>query len=234
MEKIEVNLTETQKELVIREGSALKLQEPKIVEINGTIEAPQEWLRKRKDKIDCKNSHVIFSYIGMFIKFVVNESDHYATTITGKTNINPDLLKFGINSDAKKWTKNDLKQFLKMNRAYFSDIDSNMKIVTNLEKFSASVQTQIDDHKDDRGNAKKSLEVKVDSNLDLNFSLSMPIFTGQPDSKFLVEICFDVRENAISIWLESAELQEAIITQRAILIEKNIEDFKAEFVVIEQ
>ncbi len=234
MENVEIKLSENQKELVLREGQALKLQEPRVVNIDGTIESPQEWLKKRKDTIDAKKSHVIFSYVGMFIKFIVNESDHYATTITGKTNLNPDLVKFGINSDAKKWTKNELKQFLKMNRAFFTDVDSNMKIVTNLEKFSASVQTQIDDHKDDRGNAKKSLDVKVDSNLDLNFSLNMPIFTGQPNSKFQVEICFDVRENAITIWLESAELQESIITQRAILIEKNIADFKEDFVVIEQ
>lgn len=232
--KIEINLSEAQKELVIREGDALTLQPPKIININGTIQAPQEWLMKRKSTIDPKNSHVVFSYNEMFIKFVVNESDHYATTITGKTNINPDLAKFGINSGSKTWTKNELKQFLKMNRAFFNEIDSNLKIVSNLEKFSASVQTQIDDHKDDRGNKKQNLEVKVDANLDLNFVLNMPIFTGQPDSKFQVEICFDVRESAVTIWLESPELQETIVKQRAILIEQNIEDFKSEFVVIEQ
>lgn len=234
-QKIEVVLNENQKELIIREGQAEKIQEPKIVSLTGTIESPKEWLLKRKEsgQFDAKDCHVTFSYEKLFIKLVVNESDHYATTITGQAVLNPDLVKFGVNA-GKLWTKNELKQFLKMNRAFFKDVDSNLQIVTNLEKFSASVQTQIDDHKDDRGNKKQNIEVKVDSNLNLNFVLQMPIYIGQSDSVFQVEICFDVRENTITIWLESPELQETIIKQRALLIDKNIEPFKSEFVVIEQ
>lgn len=222
------------KEVIIREGEALKLHEPRTVDVSGTIGSPAEYLVKRKSEINAFKSHVLFSYAGMYIVFNVNEDSHYQTTIKGKTAINPDLQKFGINNGNKTWTKNELKQFLKMNRAFFKDIDSNMKIVTNLEKFSASVQTQIDDHKDDRGNKKNNTEIKVDSNLDLNFVLEMPIFTGQPKSKFQVEICFDVRDNAITIWLESPELQESILKQTVELIDANVAPFREKFVVIEQ
>jgi hypothetical protein len=234
-QKIELNLTEGQKELVIREGQAEIIREPKIVNLSGTIETPKEYLAKRKvsGQFEAKNCHVIFSYQKLFITFIVNESNHFSSTITGKAEVNPELLKFGINH-SKIWTKNELKQFLKMNRAFFKDIDSAMKIITNLEKFSASVQTQIDDHKDDRGNKNQHLQVKVDANIDLNFVLSMPIFIGQANTTFQVEICFDVRDNAISIWLESPELQEAMISQRQKLIDDNIDCFKEEFVVIEQ
>ncbi len=233
-QKIEVHLNEGQKELVIRHGDALELQEQRIVEITGTIAAPAEFLAKRREGIDAKKSHVLFSYNKMYIVFNVNEDSYYQTIIRGNTAVNPDLLKFGINNDKKTFTKNELKQFLKMNRAFFKDIDSNLKIVTNLEKFSASVQTQIDDHKDDRGNKKNNTEIKVDSNLDLSFVLQMPIFLGQPNSTFQVEICFDVRDNAITIWLESPELQESILKQTVELIDKFVEPFKSEFVVIEQ
>lgn len=222
------------KELIIREGEALPLREPKIVDITGTIQAPAEFLLKRKDNVKSDKSHVLFSYNNLFIKLVTNENDHYSTTVTGKLIINKELEKFGINSDCKKWTKTELKTFLKMNRSFFKDVDSNLKIVTNLEKFSVSVQAQIDDHKDNRGNSKSNVDIKVDSNLDLKFTLLMPIFIGQPASSFEVEICFEVRDNGISIWLESPELQQLIISTRETLINKNIEPFKEDFVVIEQ
>lgn len=233
-DKIEIKVEGSTKELIIREGQAEIIKEPRIVNIDGTIQGPAEFYTKRKGEIEPKNCHVLFSYEKLFIKLVLDETNHYSGTITGKAITNPDLAKFGINSGSKIWTKNELKQFLKMNRAFFKDVDSNLKIVTNLEKFSATIQAQIDDHKDDRGNAKKSAEVKIDTNLDLNFVLCMPIFIGQPNSTFLVEICFDVRDNGITIWLESPELQETIIKQRELLINKNIEVFKSEFVVIEQ
>jgi hypothetical protein len=234
-QKINITLAEGQKELIVREGSAQVIREPKIINLTGTIEAPKEYLAKRKEsgQFEAKNCHVIFSYQKLFITLMVNESDYYGSSITGKAEVNPELLKFGINA-GKIWTKNELKQFLKMNRAFFKDVDSAMKIITNLEKFSASVQTQIDDHKDDRGNKNQHLQVKVDANIDLNFVLSMPIFIGQGNTTFQVEICFDVRDNAISIWLESPELQEAMISQRQKLIDDNIDCFREEFVVIEQ
>jgi hypothetical protein len=233
---IEINFSENQKELIIREGAAELIKEPKIINLEGTIQAPKDYYEKRKDKkqFEPKDCHVIFSYDKLFIKLVVNESNHYSSTIIGKALKNPDLEKFGINSGNKLWTKNGLKQFLKMNRAFFKDIDSNLKMVTNLEKFSAAVQIQIDQHKDDRGNSKNNSEVKIDSNLDMSFDLQMPIFIGQKTSTFKVEICFDVRDNGITIWLESPELQETIIQQRQILINENIDCFKNDFALIEQ
>jgi len=232
-DKIEIKLNEGQTELIIREGEALPLKEERIVNISGTIVAPAEYYNKRKDIINPKKCNVIYSYRDLFIKLTVNEDNHYASIIEGKAVLNPDLTKFGINS-TKTWTKTELKQFLKMNRAFFKDLDSNLKMVLNLEKFSASIQGQIDEHKDNRGNSKNNVEVKVDTNLDMNFTLQIPIFIGQETTSFQVEICFDVRDNGITIWLESPELQEAIIKQREVLIDKNIECFKAEFVLIEQ
>lgn len=232
-DKIEVKVEQGTTELVIREAAALTLREPKIVNIIGTIGAPAEYLTKRKTLIDPKKCNVVFSYIGLYIKLTVNESDYYATCIEGKATLNPDLTKFGINT-GKLYTIKELKQFLKMNRVFFKEVDSNLKMVTNLERFSASVQTQIDNHSTDRGDKKQNLEVKIDSNLDLNFVLELPIFIGENPVSFQVEVCCDIRDGATSIWLESPELQILIINGREAMITANIEDFKADFVVIEQ
>lgn len=232
-DKIEVKVDGNVKELIIREGEAEKIQLPKVVNITGTIAAPAEYLTKRKSELKPKQCHVLFSYIGMYIKFIVNEENHYSATITGQTQLNPDLKKFGIN-DNKLFTVKELKQFLKFNRVFFAEADANLKMITNLERFSASVQTQIDNHSNDRGDKKQSLEVKIDSNLDLNFVLSMPIFIGEAPEKFQVEVCCDFKDGQTSIWLESPGLQALIVNGRQTLIDKNVEPFKSEFVVIEQ
>lgn len=52
--------------------------------------------------------------------------------------------------------------------------------------------------------------------------------------EFKVEICLDVRDAGLTIWLESPELQEAIINGRKKLVDDNIDCFRQEFVVIEQ
>jgi len=233
MDKIEIIASAGLQQLTVLEGKTLELKHPKIVNITGTINSPAQFLKQRKETLDVKKCHVIFSYIGMFVKLCIEETDFFGATVTGTTKLNPDLEKFGINN-SKIFTIKELKQFLKMNRYFFADIDANMKMVTNLERFSASIQTQIDEHATDRGDKKKSLDVRVDSNLDLNFNLSIAVFVGEAKSKFQVEVCCDFRDNAVSVWLESAELQNLIITSREELINKAIAPFISEFVVIEQ
>lgn len=232
--KLELQVENGIKELVVREGSAMPVKEPIAVSINGTISAPSEFLEKRKKDIEINKCYVLFSYLEMRVNFCVNENDPYRTMITGQTKLNPDLEKFGINK-GKTYTIKELKQFLKMNRVFFADIDANMKMVTNLEKFSASIQTQVDNHSNDRGDKKQNLEVKIDSNLDLNFTLNMPIFIGELNARFVVEVCCDYLDGSTTVWLESPGLQALIVAGRIGMVDKAIKPFKDyKIVVIEQ
>lgn len=230
-EKIEVNVNGNATELIIREGAAVPIREPEIINVTGTIGAPAEWYTKRKSQIDVSKSHVIYSLEKMEIVLVVDEESHFAATITGKTKFNPELEKFGINA-GKTYTVNELKNFIKLNRYFFADQDENLKIVTNLEKFRAKVQTQIEQHGTNRGDKKNLLEVSVDTNMDLKFDLNMPIFLGEPKMRFQVEICFDIKDANVIVWLESAELQNLFLSNRDALIQKNIAVFKENFFVV--
>jgi hypothetical protein len=220
------------KELTILRGDALPKREPKIVSIKGTIGAPAEYFRKRPD-IEPKKCNVIFSHQETEIILTVNESDYFATTITGKAVLNPELLKFGINTN-KTWLKSELKTFLKMNRSFFKTTDEAMQIVSNLEKFSAQIQAKIDDQSDTRGNSKKGAEINVTTDLKMDFTLNIPIYIGQLKSTFKVEICFSVTDGGVTIWLESPEMQEAILNIRGTLIDSNIDCFRKDFVCIER
>lgn len=59
IEKLTEMNIEDGKDIVIRFGDALPLQEPKYVSIHGTIDAPARWVEKRKDDIVSADAHDI-------------------------------------------------------------------------------------------------------------------------------------------------------------------------------
>lgn len=232
MEKLNVSLTDGTKVLEVRQGQALPLREPVKVRISGTIDAPRKYVEKRGADLPKQKTHVTYSREQMQIILSIDEESIFGAEIIGRLELNKDLKDFGVNAK-KLFTVKDLQQFLKMSKYFFTDKDENMKIVSNLGKFKASVQTQLEEGGDTRGNKNKSLDVKVDSNIGLEFMLSLPIFKGQPSKTFKVEICFDVRDADISVWLESAELQELILKTRDEIIDNELKSFAA-YVIIEQ
>ena len=83
--KVVVNLPEgaTQAEVVIREGAAEKLLDPKApvkINLSGVIGAPVEFLTKRiseEDQINPKRCHVLVDRQKVSITRVTSENDHY-------------------------------------------------------------------------------------------------------------------------------------------------------------
>jgi hypothetical protein len=216
------------------QGVAENPKPPKVISISGNIKAPSEFYTKKKESIKALNSHVLYSYSQRQIQLVLNEEDHYSGTVTGKTDLNPDLVEFGING-AKMYKIDSLKKFLKMNRVHFTKQAENFEIVAALEKFNAKVETTIESETSNRGDKKNLLEVTVKSNMAMCFSLSMPVFVGSNKTTFPVEICFGVENNIVNVWLESPELQAMIAEQTVQLIDGCIEVFVTDgFAVIEQ
>ena len=214
------------KEIVIRKGEALPLREKNKVQISGSISAPRLFFEKRNADHESKWCHVLYSKNEQKIKLVVDEEDKLGKDVTGVLEMNTDFKDFGINS-MKMYTVQELMQFLKLRKFFFDDRDQNVTIVTNLQKFKASITTQIEQEKSNQGNQKKVLDIKVDSNIPLNFVLSMPIFKGFDNYKFAVEICYDVRDNSAILWLESVELAELMASETARIITEELKSFEA-------
>lgn len=225
MENLTVKIEGEQKELIVRTGQALPEKEPKIVNITGNILAPGNWLKIRKGNPEL--DHVLFSRDKMKIVFSQNETQAYGTTIIGELRLNEDLKKFKINEN-HLWNTSDLAKFLKMNRLFFSDADQCAKMVSELNSLKAKIQTEIEQSQNDRGNSKQVLNVKVDSNVPLKFKLKMPIFIGFPAKTFNVEICLETTERQVSVWLESAELNEIILGERDSILNTEIAKFVKE------
>ena len=77
-----INLAPGMNEIIIREGAAPKVLDPKApvkMNINGTIGAPVEFLKKRINagQFEQKNCHIIVDREKITIELVVNESDEY-------------------------------------------------------------------------------------------------------------------------------------------------------------
>lgn len=243
--KVVVNLPEgtTQAEVTIREGAALKVLDPKApvkVNLRGVIGAPVEFLTKRlseEDQINPKRCHVIVDRANITITLVTSENDDYQRgQIVGVLEEHPKFKEFGINAK-KNWEPNELGQFFKMNRAFFPDKEKNMKLVSELKNFEATVNSKIEKQKSEKGDFKDNYSGVVLSNLPEAFSLRIPIFKGVEaeiiDVEFYASV--DGRDVALQLYSPGAcqlleELRDKVIDEQI----AQIRDLSPEIAIIEQ
>ena len=175
------NIAPGMNEVIIREGAAPKVLDPKApvkMNVNGTINAPFEYLSKRIDCIKQKECHIIVNREKITIELVVNESDEYTRgTIAGTLQFHPKFEEFGINA-GKVWSPFDFAMFCKMNRAFFADKNANMSLVSACKNFTAKVNNQIERAIQENGNRTDNFAQVVKSNLPESFTLSIPSFKG--------------------------------------------------------
>jgi len=193
-QKLNFNLTETNKEVevIIREGAAMKLIEPKPpikTSITGVLNAPLEYLTKRlgTGQFTQERAHIIVNREDITINLIFNEDNEYERgTVLGKLLLHPKFIEFGINT-GQTWTPTDLGMFFKMNRAFFPDISINMKLVSDLMNFTASINNKIERRLKESGDRSDVFVQEVNSNLPERFILKLPIFKGMPTELLEVE-----------------------------------------------
>jgi hypothetical protein len=192
MEKIEVNLTGDQKELVLRTGSALPLHELKTLSLNGTLQAPGDFLDIRKDQFPIDETHVIVNLDeGIIALNSMDREDVGKIIINGSLETHQDFIRMGINDPEITRQPNDLASWIKMNRTFFESKTVAMNLVSLLRNFKATVNKKLEDSSDDRANYAKLREQAVESNLPDTFKITMPLFVGDKPVTFDVEVVID-------------------------------------------
>lgn len=187
-------------------GSALEPKEPEKVEIIGTLEAPLKWLEKRVSEIDQKKCHVIVNREEMSILLVIDEKDHYNTSIEGKLQLHPAFLKFGINQGEYR-TPIEMSELIKMNRSYFENRQEAMELVSLLRNFKAKIDKEVEADIDLRkGDRRVLVAQKIDSNLPEAFNMCVPIFKGQKPMTIECETYFN--PNDLTCTLVSPEAND--------------------------
>jgi hypothetical protein len=217
-EKLQINLApgSPKAEIIIREVkevNELKVKPPVQIDIAGTVGAVYEFLLKRQDQsdqINQKRCHIFFNRDQMLIQLIIHENDSYLKgSVLGTMSLNPKFEEFGINT-GKVWIPTELGMFLKMNRAFFPNRAENMKLVTELMNFTATVNNVLERSLKESGDRKDNFSQVVNSNLPASFSIVMPIFKGSPSETIEIETFAKVNGREVSFSLISPGAAEII------------------------
>ena len=209
-EKIQIVLEKgvTEAEVVLREGSAMKLLDPKPpvkTNLSGVIGVPVEYLTKRVQtgQFTQERSHLLVNREDIKLSLVINEDNEYERgQVDGTLEFHPAFVSFGINS-GKVWTPTELGMFFKMNRAFFPDKTVNMRLVTDLMNFTATINSKIERGIKENGNNSDVFIAEVNSNLPEKFMLSIPIFKGMSAEALEVETFAKINGREVSFILLS-------------------------------
>jgi hypothetical protein len=220
-------------EIILREVSVvneLPVAEPIRVNISGTIGAPLEFLKKRKDcfeQVNQKRCHLFVNREKIAIGLITNEDDFYHKgSVTGVLEFHPKFKEFGINT-GKTWTPSQLGLFFKMNRAFFPNPEINMKLVHDLMNFTATVNNSIDRSMKETGDRTDKFEQVVNSNLPKSFHLSIPLFKGSEKTSIEVETFAQINGKEVSFTLLSPGAQACMEDIRDKAIDEQIQQISS-------
>ena len=83
---------------VIKFGSISQDKEPTPVNLTGNIDVVSTFMAARLNEISKAPSYVLVDESGGSIMLIVDENDPFKTKITGKLELHPDFVKWGINT----------------------------------------------------------------------------------------------------------------------------------------
>lgn len=234
IEKLTEMNIEDGKDIVIRFGDALPLQEPKYVSIHGTIDAPARWVEKRKDDIVSADAHVLVDRDRMTITLNTDENSAYMDQIVGTLTLSTEMQEFGINT-GEYMSCFDMADRIKQLRTYFETQQEAMKLVTELRSFKAKIDKELELSDDKRGNQTIMRAQTVESNLPKSFKVNMPIFKGTGKRTFEVEV--EINPNDLSCTLVSPDAHDIVVLERDSQIDAvlaQIAEAAPNIVIIEQ
>jgi hypothetical protein len=243
--KFEIKMPENSgiNEIVIREVDSvneLPVKAPVLLDIVGIISCVYEFILKRISEfsqINQKFCHILVDRAAMSIRLITNEHDYYwSNRIAGVLQIHPKFKEFGINT-AKVWTPTALAMFIKMNRAFFPSKEDNMKLVSVLMNFTATVNNSVEKTASEKGDRSDKFEQVVNSNLPSSFNLQIPIFKGLNAETLEIETFAQINGREISFILISPGAQAVIDEIRDSIIDAELEKIRKiapDIAIIEQ
>jgi hypothetical protein len=219
-ENIQINVAEGVQELIIREGEAQKIHEPKSIEFIGVISNPFEYLKKGFDPEQIINSTLEYSYEKkrICLRYAIRSVN--PDTIAGEIKLHQELESFDLNS-GKRIEPSKMAEFLRTKMHYFLDRAEGMKLVKELQEFKAKVDKEIEKADDKRANVRQVYVQKVTSNIPTAFNLNLPLFVGGERLPIRVEIDIDPFE--LNCVLIAPNLKEMIDTEVKAVIEEQLQ-----------
>jgi hypothetical protein len=189
---VDVKIIPENDTLIIREGKAMELKEPLMVEISGILDSPRRWIEKRISEFNCREAAAFVNRDKMSIRLIIDEKNFYRDVIIGSITPSPEFTKWGINNEEVKYHSQELAVKIKMNRYQFVSLEKATELVTIFQNLKAKVQREIDQSDNTRGTVKKNYsQVVSEMSIPEGFSLITPLFKGDIRREIKVEIVID-------------------------------------------
>ncbi len=221
-------------EIIVREGAAQVIHDPKIVILEGNINAPEEFINKRKEDYAKNDVHVIMDKDAGTILLILNEDDKFGSSVFGKLLLNTELDSMNINDDESKLDLKALIKLLKFKKHLFEDNAAHTALISKLANFTSKLTAEFNTANDNKGNKNELKKSNLNLDVEFDFILNCELYKGFPKQKFKVEICVDaVNIHDIDFWFESTALQQLLITEKEFIFENKKSHFK-DYVIIEK
>lgn len=208
-------------------GDAEKKIYPKSINISGVLSAPSDFLKGKIALFKKLDAHLIIDRDNNKMTLNLDErSEKSPVTITGSLKPSEDLAAWQINTSTR-WSVSSLLAFVRERKFFFADPMVHSKLISSLQKWNVNVEVVIKQHNDNTGNSLAQLERKV-GEIDLvkEFALSIPIYKGYDKKTFVVNIGLDPKNTQVDFFLYSDELFFLTRSDREILFNQEIENFK--------
>ncbi|MGL6008510.1 MAG: hypothetical protein ACRC1D_03560 [Culicoidibacterales bacterium] len=158
------------------------------------------------------------------IALLQNPNDPKQDIVMGKITIAQDIATWGFNTE-RKWRASELADFLRRNRRFFTDRQKHADLLAELKAMKVATSGQIEMSDDKRGSKTTLFAQSAQSNIPVDFEISIPIIEGQPPLKVKVEIFIDISGQSVSLVLDSTDVTELMISEKERLINGQIEKF---------
>lgn len=212
-----------QKELVIRQGSALPLVQPKNYSFEGAFTAPSSFLETRPDFFkDKKESCVVeVNRNAREILFNWDFDKDCGGYVKGTLIQHPNLSIFHINDDNTKYTIDQIRKLVKVSKHLFDTnigeggdpvpgTATHQGLLMKLSSFQAMSSTKVEDNEYKKGKLSKSVEVNTihnDADTLPSFFIKVPLFVGYDPVRIMVDIEMFVHSTGeTEFWFQSDEL----------------------------
>jgi hypothetical protein len=222
--------------LVIREGAAPDILPPQKVSFAGTINTPADYAAHlaAHQLLDESDSRIVVDEHKGTIEFFHRHSQDDLTEehVRGMLIENPDLAEFkiflGTGSPALRKPAL-LGEFLRPRRFLFDDQSEWAAAVAALKKYDAKRSQQVSvDTTQQAKNGSFAVAHTQDNDLpQISFVLDIPLFRGADKSTFRVEVCGNVTDAGVDVWLESLDLRELLETARQQALEVECQRLRA-------
>lgn len=232
-------------ELIKRTGEAEEIKDTtEVLEETVTAESINTYIEGNKFEDDIKENKGVILHCNRstngdkpHITFKEDPTNNEAAILTCKFISNEELEAFHINEEVG-FNAKQLKNLIRKSAHLFAEPAKAKTFIDQLNKYNATVTTEIKNEDDRQGSTERSVKEKLDigkGQLASVLKLKAPIFNGTPKQDLDLEIEIDLdgnRQPLYSFYSLDIELKKVEVIDSE--IKKVTEAQKSKFVVLEQ